>query len=129
MTKPPAARAKAAHALLTEAGFSHFLEPGTVTWRRRADATRCAMLDLVLGNLRAEEKLVSCAVDKTWDCNSDHLPIRFVLNLTPSPTSSLPHLRFSKTNIPLILSTYTPLANARSSFPLDLPSAVELATQ
>ena len=64
-------------------GLAHLLPSASLTFRPKGHAP--GAIDLVLGNLRVEERVVSCAIDDEFHCLSDHMPIRLVLAIAPPP--------------------------------------------
>ncbi|GAA5948265.1 hypothetical protein JCM3775_005230 [Rhodotorula graminis] len=80
-------------------GLVHLLAPSTPTFkypRRVGDAKRWATLDLVLGDLQVEARVVSCGVNKHLDCFSDHQPLRLTLALEPPATAHQPRRLFRR---------------------------------
>ncbi|GAA5990750.1 hypothetical protein JCM10908_003217, partial [Rhodotorula pacifica] len=66
-----------------DAGLVHLLPPGTATYRSAAHKSlHCN--DLILSDLRTEENMISCGVDDSLDAQSDHRPLRLVLDLAPA---------------------------------------------
>jgi endonuclease/exonuclease/phosphatase family metal-dependent hydrolase len=68
---------------MEERRFGLWLPPGTIT-RRAADIH--TMIDLVWGSYELSRRLVACNVDETIHADSDHLPIRMIIDVkTPLP--------------------------------------------
>ena len=105
----PAADDKAEEARLTfeEAGLVHLLETDVPTWYGSGSSY---VLDLALGNLQAEERLVSSCIDESLECGSDHRPIRVVLSVArPEKPPSYPRRLFRKADPHQILLAYARL--------------------
>ncbi|GAA6025607.1 hypothetical protein JCM10207_001484 [Rhodosporidiobolus poonsookiae] len=101
----PLDEAEEARLTFEEAGLVHLRPPGEPTWwgPRGAGET----LDLALGNLQAEERLVSACIDESLECGSDHRPIRITLNISPSTASPPPPRRLHhKLDTEKALETY-----------------------
>lgn len=79
LAQEPTPEAQEASRTFREAGLVHLLPPGTETYRSPTGSLHCN--DLVLADLRTEGKLISCQIDKSLDAQSDHCPIRLVLNM------------------------------------------------
>jgi hypothetical protein len=68
---------------MEERRFGLWLPPGTIT-RRAADSH--TTIDLVWGSYDLSRRLVACNVDETIHADSDHLPIRTIIDVkTPLP--------------------------------------------
>jgi endonuclease/exonuclease/phosphatase family metal-dependent hydrolase len=68
---------------MEERRFGLWLPPGTIT-RRAADSH--TTIDLVWGSYELSRRLVDCNVDETIHADSDHLPIRTIIDVkTPLP--------------------------------------------
>uniref|UniRef100_A0A0K3CQ65 BY PROTMAP: gi/342320283/gb/EGU12224.1/ Pol-like protein [Rhodotorula glutinis ATCC 204091] n=1 Tax=Rhodotorula toruloides TaxID=5286 RepID=A0A0K3CQ65_RHOTO len=57
----------------------HLLAPNTITYHPHNTEHPKKPLDLVLGSLRAEERVVSCGLADNLESGSDHRPIRLIL--------------------------------------------------
>ncbi|GAA5859302.1 hypothetical protein JCM9279_004712, partial [Rhodotorula babjevae] len=82
-------------------GLVHLLAPSTPTYKypRRdgdGDGGRWATLDLVLGDLRVEARVVSCGIDERLNCLSDHQPLRLTLALEPPAPAHHPRRLFRR---------------------------------
>jgi hypothetical protein len=100
--------AEEARLTFEDAGLVHLHEAEEATWV----STRASrVLDLVLGNLRAEERLVSSVIDEALEYGSDHRPIRTVLAVERAecPTA-YPRRLFRKVDPAAILRAYAKLA-------------------
>ena len=64
--------------LMDSAGLDCWLEPGTIT---RMDARSRTTIDLVLASRRLTKRIISCEVSEETHADSDHLPIRTVLDI------------------------------------------------
>jgi exonuclease III len=94
-------------------GLVHLHEAEEATWV----LTRASrVLDLVLGNLRAEERLVSSAIDEALEYGSDHRPIRTVLAVERAERPpAYPRRLFRKADPAIILRAYAKLAASVAS--------------
>ncbi|GAA6016977.1 hypothetical protein JCM10207_007870, partial [Rhodosporidiobolus poonsookiae] len=90
----PLDEAEEARLTFEEAGLVHLRPPSEPTWwgPRGSGET----LDLALGNLQAEERLVSACIDELLECSSDHRPIRITLNISPSTAPPPPPRRLHR---------------------------------
>lgn len=79
LAQEPTPEAQEASRTFRDAGLVHLLPPGTETYRSPSGSLHCN--DLVLADLRMEEKMISCQIDESLDAQSDHRPIRLVLDL------------------------------------------------
>ncbi|GAA6025381.1 hypothetical protein JCM10207_001368, partial [Rhodosporidiobolus poonsookiae] len=101
----PLDEAEEARLTFEEAGLVHLRPPGEPTWwgPRGVGET----LDLALGNLQAEERLVNACIDESLECGSDHRPIRITLDISPSTAPPPPPRRLHrKLNAEKALETY-----------------------
>ncbi|CDR48850.1 RHTO0S21e00144g1_1 [Rhodotorula toruloides] len=105
--------AEEARLTFEDAGLVHLHEAEEATW---ASSRSSRVLDLVLGNLRAEEKLVSSMIDEALEYGSDHRPIRTVLAFEQTDRSpAYPRRLFRKADPAAILRTYARLATSSTA--------------
>ncbi|GAA5920327.1 hypothetical protein JCM6882_001093 [Rhodosporidiobolus microsporus] len=83
-------------------------------------------LDLVFGNLQAEERMVSAAIDEALECGSDHRPIRLSLRVELPPLPPPPPRRLYR-KVPTcdLLTAYDALAPLHDPTPLLTPTDVD----
>ncbi|GAA5993612.1 hypothetical protein JCM11641_005311 [Rhodosporidiobolus odoratus] len=126
LTEAASETAEDAKLILEEAGLTLLRQPGEPTFTG-FDGSPPRTLDLVWGNLRAEELLVSALIDDELECNSDHRPIRLTLQSNIEPTPPLPpRRRWRHANPDSILSAFeTALSLAPPPLLLSLESAVD----
>jgi endonuclease/exonuclease/phosphatase family metal-dependent hydrolase len=74
---------------IEEQRFGLWLPPGTIT--RRATNSHTT-IDLVWGSYELSRRLVACDVDETIHADSDHLPIRTIINIK-TPLTKAPRRR------------------------------------
>jgi len=120
--------------IMIEANLMPLLPPGTVTYPT-SNASGGTAIDLVWGNLKAEENTIKChtiADDK--DHASDHLPIEILLDITPRYTEPvLPGYNYAKTNWEAlkqeIRNRLPPIIDPVATTPLELDNyAMKLTT-
>ena len=93
------ADAEQAQLTFAQHGLVHLLAPSTPTYKyppRAGGDDRWATLDLVLGDLRVEARMVSCGIDERLDCFSDHQPLRLTLALDPPAPAHQPRRLFRR---------------------------------
>ncbi|GAA6043804.1 hypothetical protein NBRC10512_007266, partial [Rhodotorula toruloides] len=105
--------AEEARLTFEEAGLVHLHEATEATW---ASSRSSRVLDLVLGNLRAEERLVSSGIDEALEFGSNHRPIRTVLAVERAERPpAYPRRLFRKADPATILRTYAKLDTSAAS--------------
>ncbi|KAL7337408.1 hypothetical protein BJY59DRAFT_717388 [Rhodotorula toruloides] len=93
-----------------EAGLVHLHEASEATWSLSRSSR---VLDLVLGNLRADERLVSSVIDEKLEYGLDHRPIRTVLAVERADRPpAYPRRLFRKADPATILRAYAKLATS-----------------
>ncbi|BGP07476.1 hypothetical protein JCM10049v2_003310 [Rhodotorula toruloides] len=93
-----------------EAGLVHLHEASEATW---SSSRSSRVLDLVLGNLRADERLVSSVIDEKLEYGLDHRPIRTVLAVERADRPpAYPRRLFRKADPATILRAYAKLATS-----------------
>ncbi|GAA5918194.1 hypothetical protein JCM8208_004211, partial [Rhodotorula glutinis] len=91
--------AEQAQLTFVQNGLVHLLAPSMPTYkypRRDGEGDQWATLDLVLGDLRVEARVVSCGIDERLDCLSDHQPLRLTLALEPPAPAHRPRRLFCR---------------------------------
>ncbi|GAA5921332.1 hypothetical protein JCM6882_006995, partial [Rhodosporidiobolus microsporus] len=111
----PSDEAEAWRLTLEQNGLSLLCPAGEPTYYG-FDGSEPRTLDLMVGNLQAEERLVSAVVDETLKCGSDHRPLRLTLqvNLPPLPPPP-PRRLFRKAAAADLLTAYEALAPQRAA--------------
>ncbi|GAA5838234.1 hypothetical protein JCM11251_003435 [Rhodosporidiobolus azoricus] len=105
LLNPPSYEAENARLTFEDAGLLLLRPPGEPTFFSAAGEV--ATLDLAVGNLHAEEKLVSAYIDEALESGSDHRPLRISLLLDKSPSPPPPRRRLHrKGNKPDRLAAY-----------------------
>ncbi|GAA5993818.1 hypothetical protein JCM10908_003534 [Rhodotorula pacifica] len=108
LAQEPSPEAQEASRTFRDAGLVHLLPPGTETYRAPSGSTHCN--DLVLADLRTEECMVSCQIDEALDAQSDHRPLRLVLDLAlPAATEEL-RRAFRRASPEKLIAAYTRFA-------------------
>lgn len=82
----PTGQATTIKRVMEEHGLSLWLEPGTITrpGERIDGSSTGSTIDLVWGTPQIEENLIECQTAGHLAKSSDHLPIRTLLNITPT---------------------------------------------
>ncbi|GAA6043775.1 hypothetical protein NBRC10512_006974 [Rhodotorula toruloides] len=118
--------AEEARLTFEDAGLVHFHEASKSTWSLSRSSW---VLDLVLGNLRAEERLVSSVIDEALEYGSDHRPIRTVLAVERADRPpAYPRRLFRKADPATILRACAKLA-ASVATPATLLTPADLDTE
>ncbi|GAA5847270.1 hypothetical protein JCM11251_004203, partial [Rhodosporidiobolus azoricus] len=81
---PPSDEAEQARLTFEDSGLLLLRPPGYATFF--GSSGEVATLDLALGNLLAEEMLVSATIDNSYEYGSDHCPLRVSLLLAKAPS-------------------------------------------
>ncbi|GAA5919725.1 hypothetical protein JCM6882_008063 [Rhodosporidiobolus microsporus] len=123
LTDPPE-EAEEARLTFENGGLVHLKPPGQPTWFGTA-GTAPRTIDLALGNLRAENMLVSADVDPSLECGSDHSPIKVVLQTAVRPTSNTPRRLLRKLDEGEATSAYLSALESLPA-PSHLTSAAEI---
>ncbi|GAA6039020.1 hypothetical protein NBRC10512_006209 [Rhodotorula toruloides] len=96
-----------------DAGLVHLHEASEATW---SSSRSSWVLDLVLVNLRSEERLVSSAVHEKLECGSDHRPIRTILAVERAECPpAYPRRLFRKADPSAILRSFSKLASSSTA--------------
>ncbi|GAA6045615.1 hypothetical protein NBRC10513_005033 [Rhodotorula toruloides] len=107
--------------------LTHYLPPNTITHHPYNQQHRSKPLDLVLGSLRAEDRVVSCGLADDLESGSDHRPLRLVLALETPTYTPPPRRAFRRTN-PDILERAFLLPTSPLLTPADIDERAERLT-
>lgn len=119
LAEEPTPEAQEAPRIFRDAGLVHLLPAGTETYRSPSGSLHCN--DLVLSDLRTEERMVSCRIDESLDAQSDHRPIRLVLDLAAAPATEEPRRSFRRASPEKLQAAY-------ARFSAELPAPDRLLT-
>ncbi|GAA6058001.1 hypothetical protein NBRC10513_007309 [Rhodotorula toruloides] len=96
----------------------HFLPPNTPTYYPHTKYHPPKPFDLVLGSLRAEERVVSCGPAEDLESGSDHRPIRLVLALEITTFTRPPHRAFRRTDPSILERSFLEAVSSLPTSPL-----------
>ncbi|GAA6043786.1 hypothetical protein NBRC10512_004513 [Rhodotorula toruloides] len=82
----------------TQHNLTHCLPPNTITYHPYNTRNRSKPLELVLGSLRAEDRVVSCGLAEDLEAGSNHRPVQLVLALEHATNTPPPHCAFRRTD-------------------------------
>ncbi|BGO95166.1 hypothetical protein NBRC10512v2_006966 [Rhodotorula toruloides] len=82
--------------------LTHFLPPNTPTYYPHTKSHPPKPLNLVLGSLRAEDRVVSCGIADDLESGSHHRPVRLVLALETVAYTPPPRRAFRRTDPELL---------------------------
>ncbi|GAA6043956.1 hypothetical protein NBRC10512_008153 [Rhodotorula toruloides] len=86
----------------TTHNLTHFLPPNTPTYYPHTKSHPPKPLNLVLGSLRAEDRVVSCGIADDLESGSHHRPVRLVLALETVAYTPPPRRAFRRTDPELL---------------------------
>ncbi|KAI9036090.1 uncharacterized protein KD926_002467 [Aspergillus affinis] len=102
-----------------------WLEPGTTTWERNGSRIT---IDLVLGSQDLTPRLVACEVNERVHADSDHYPIRTLLDIS-TKTPEAQRRRNWKACSVKDLQSFVDLNLQSKAFPLQTKQHIELAIE
>ncbi|BGO98048.1 hypothetical protein NBRC10513v2_002048 [Rhodotorula toruloides] len=105
--------------------LTHFLPPNTITHHPYNQQHRSKPLDLVLGSLRAEDRVVSCGLADDLESGSDHRPVRLVLALETTTYTPLPRRAFRRTDPKILEHAFHDAAALLPTSPLVTASDID----
>ncbi|KAI9034942.1 uncharacterized protein KD926_005005 [Aspergillus affinis] len=102
-----------------------WLEPGTTTWERNGNKTT---IDLVFGSQDLTPRLVTCEVNERNHADSDHYPIRTLLDISTKTPEAQQRRNWKACSIK-DLQSFVDLNLQSKAFPLQIKQHIELAIE
>jgi endonuclease/exonuclease/phosphatase family metal-dependent hydrolase len=101
--------------------------PGTATHRWKAGEST---IDLTFASEETASRAISCKIDDRLDCDSDHLPIRVVIEWNWQDTPPERKRMWAKTDLPILLQTVSDrLLQTTSAVELEDETSIDEYTQ
>ncbi|EGU12008.1 Pol-like protein [Rhodotorula toruloides ATCC 204091] len=105
--------------------LTHYLPPNTITHHPYNQQHRSKPLDLVLGSLRAEDRVVSCGLADDLESGSDHRPLRLVLALETPTHTPPPQRAFRRTDPDILERAFLDATSLLPTSPLLTPADID----
>ncbi|GAA6057998.1 hypothetical protein NBRC10513_007307 [Rhodotorula toruloides] len=103
----------------------HLLAPNTITYHPHNTEHPKKPLDLVLGSLRAEERVVSCGLADNLESGSDHRPIRLILAVETISYTPPSRRAFRRTDPDILERTFLDAVSRLPTSPLLTPVDID----